>query len=212
MSYLGIDLGTTSLKAVLVNEVGDVLGTGTSAYPTQHPDQGFAVQDPAQWWRAAGEAVRGLDDGADEVKAIGLSGQMHGTICLNSARQVIRPAIVWSDTRGAGTAAELTASIGKGKLADTIGTALAAGFQGVTIAWLRQHDPLTWRSISTVLLPKDYLRFRLTGELASDPSDGAGTGLLDVHSRDWSDLMLDAVGLDRSRMPEIVGSAPSLSS
>ena len=208
MSYLGIDLGTTSLKAVLVSVSGEVLREGTASYAMQHPYPGAAVQDPEHWWRATRDAVQQIQNGIGaEINAIGLSGQMHGTVCLNSMRQLIRPALIWPDTRGTITAAELTAVVGEMRLSDTIGTPLASGFQGVTVAWLRQHEPTTWRSIATVLLPKDYLRFRLTGEIATDPSDAAGTGMLDVHTRDWSDLMLDTVGLDRGKVPAIRPSA-----
>ncbi len=208
MSYLGIDLGTTSLKAVLVSVSGEVLREGTASYAMQHPYPGAAVQDPEHWWRATRDAVQQIQNGLGaEINTIGLSGQMHGTVCLNSMRQLIRPALIWPDTRGTITAAELTAVVGEMRLSDTIGTPLASGFQGVTVAWLRQHEPTTWRSIATVLLPKDYLRFRLTGEIATDPSDAAGTGMLDVHTRDWSDLMLDTVGLDRGKVPAIRPSA-----
>ena len=128
----------------------------------QHPYPGAAVQDPEHWWRATRDAVQQIQNGIGaEINAIGLSGQMHGTVCLNSMRQLIRPALIWPDTRGTITAAELTAVVGEMRLSDTIGTPLASGFQGVTVAWLRQHEPTTWRSIATVLLPKDYLRFRL---------------------------------------------------
>ena len=166
MSYLGIDLGTTSLKAVLVSVSGEVLREGTASYAMQHPYPGAAVQDPEHWWRATRDAVQQIQNGIGaEINAIGLSGQMHGTVCLNSMRQLIRPALIWPDTRGTIMAAELTAVVGEMRLSDTIGTPLASGFQGVTVAWLRQHEPTTWRLIATVLLPKDYLRFRLTGEM-----------------------------------------------
>jgi xylulokinase len=207
MSYLGIDLGTSSVKVVFADTTGNVLREASVAYPTNHPEPGAAEQDPADWWRATGDAVRALDLGIASVKAIGLTGQMHGLVSLNAADDVVRPAIIWSDTRGAATAAELTAMIGEAQLAETAGTALASGFVGVSAAWLREFEPQHWQSIASVLLPKDYIRFRLTGEKATDPSDAASTGLLDVHERAWSAPMLEAVGLDQSRMPVIRGSA-----
>jgi len=207
MSYLGIDLGTSSVKVVVADVAGNVLGEASVTYPTHHPAPGAAEQDPRDWWRATVEAVRALNLRSGSVDAIGMTGQMHGLVCLDTADDLIRPAIIWADTRGAATAAELTAVIGEKRLADLVGTALASGFLGTSVAWLRQHERQSWRSIATVLLPKDYLRFRLTGEKSTDPSDAASTGLLDVHDRDWSDPMLDAVGLTRSQVPEIRGSA-----
>jgi xylulokinase len=132
---------------------------------------------------------------------------MHGLVCLDDADRLVRPAIIWADTRGAEAAAELTAQIGADRLGEIAGTALASGFLGTSVAWLRTHEPDYWQSIATALLPKDYLRFRLTGEKATDPSDAASTGLLDVRERDWSDTVLEAVGFDRSRVPKIVGSS-----
>ena len=207
MSYLGIDLGTSSVKAVFVDPTGNMLRESSVGYPTNHPAPGAAEQDPADWWRATGDAVRALDLGSASVKAIGLTGQMHGLVCLNLVDDVIRPAIIWSDTRGAEIATQLTAVIGETHLAETTGTALASGFLGVSAAWLRAHEPQLWKSIASVLLPKDYVRFRLTAERATDPSDAASTGLLDVHKRAWSAPMLETVGLDPSCMPEIRGSA-----
>src|SRR5688572_17834591 len=207
MSYLGIDLGTSSVKVVIADASGTVLGEASVPYPTHHPMPGAAEQDPRDWWKATVEAVRALDVQAGSITAIGMTGQMHGLVCLNAADEVIRPAIIWADTRGATTARELTSLIGDAQLADLVGSALASGFLGTSVAWMRQHERHSWRSIATVLLPKDYIRFRLTGEKATDPSDAASTGLLNVHDRDWSDPMLEAVGLDRSRAPEIRGSA-----
>ena len=208
MTYLGIDLGTSSVKVVLVDDNGAFINEATQAYTTQHPSKGAAEQNPTHWWDGTGRAVQSLPVHLrGRVKGIGLSGQMHGTVCLNSALAVIRPAIIWSDTRGAGTSAALTDSIGAVALAGNAGTALAPGFQAVTAAWLRQFEPQTWNQIETVLLPKDYLQLRLTGVLASEPSDAASTGLLDVTTRAWSDFMIEAVGLRASQLAPIHRSA-----
>jgi xylulokinase len=208
MSYLGIDLGTSSVKAVLLSENGSLVGEAVETYPTLHPTQGAAEQDPEQWWQATARAVRSFDAHARQrVTAISFSGQMHGTVCVDGEMRLLRPAIIWSDTRGARIAARLTEEIGKPVLATRVGTALAAGFQGVTTVWIREHEPQTWARLRFVMLPKDYLRYRMTAVVCADPSDAAGTGLLDVNTRDWSDAMLDAVGLRREQVPPIRASA-----
>jgi xylulokinase len=208
MSYLGIDLGTSSVKAVVLSENGSLLGEAVETYLTSHPTQGASEQDPDQWWQATARAIRSFDAHTRQrVTGISFSGQMHGTVCLDAEQRLIRPAIIWSDTRGAQIAARLTEEIGRAELARRVGTALAAGFQGVTAVWLREREPMTWSRLHVLMLPKDYLRFRMTGEVGADPSDGAGTGLLDVNTRDWSGEMLEAVGLRREQLPPIKASA-----
>ncbi len=148
VSYLGIDLGTSSVKVVVVDDSGGLLASTSAAYPTNHPVPGAAEQNPDDWWNAVGQAVRSLPVALRQsIVAVGLSGQMHGTVCLGADLAPLRPAIIWSDTRGSSTALELTARIGKPRLADLVGTSLAAGFQAVTIAWLHQHERTTWQSL-----------------------------------------------------------------
>ncbi len=208
MAYLGIDLGTSSVKVLVVDVHGTVLAEAAEAYPTGQPQPGAAEQDPRDWWQAVGTASRrAVACAGVQVDAISLSGQMHGTVCLGAELQLLRPAVIWADTRGAETARRLTAAIGPDRLAVAVGTALAAGFQAVTVAWLREHEPDTWRELRLVLLPKDYLRFRLTGEIAAEPSDAAGTGMLSVADRRWSDVVLNAVGLRVEQLPPLIGSA-----
>lgn len=207
MSYLGIDLGTSSIKVLQTDAAGRVLSEAAAPYPTSHPALGAAEQSPSDWWRAAIEAIHELHLRPGDVRAIGLTGQMHGLVCLDVQDRVVRPAIIWADTRGAEAATELTAQIGAKRLGEIAGTALASGFLGTSVAWLRANEPDHWQSIATALVPKDYLRFRLTGEKATDPSDAASTGLLDVRERDWSDVLLEAVGLSRSSVPPIMGSS-----
>ena len=130
MSYLGIDLGTSSVKVVIADASGTVLGEASVSYPTHHPTPGAAEQDPRNWWKATVEAICALDVQAGSITAIGMTGQMHGLVCLNAADEVIRPAIIWADTRGATTAREITSRIGDARLADLVGSALASGFLG----------------------------------------------------------------------------------
>jgi xylulokinase len=207
-ALLGIDLGTGSAKALVVDEVGRTLGSGYAQYPLRHPHPGWAEQEPDEWWRAAIAAVRMalIKAGNPAVAAIGLSGQMHGTVLLDAAGQEVRPAIIWADTRSGAEAAELTAKIGRERLIEIAGSPLAAGFQAASIAWVQHHEPDVWSQTRTVLLPKDYLRWRLTGHFITEPSDASGTLLLDVHALDWSDAILAALGIGRDQLPLVMAS------
>ena len=207
-ALLGIDLGTSSVKALIVDEYGVTLGSGYAGYPLRHPRPGWAEQEPDEWWRAAIAAVRmaHIYAGNPRIDAIGLSGQMHGTVLLDERGDPVRPAIIWADTRSGAEAAELTEAIGQEHLISIVGSPVAAGFQAATIAWLRKHEPDTWARASTVLLPKDYLRRRLTGIIATEPSDASSTVLLDVHRRDWSKTLIDAAGIERSQLPVVLPS------
>ena len=208
MAYLGIDLGTSSVKVLVVDDGGTVLAEAAGSYPTHSPQPGAAEQDPRDWWQAVGAATRRAVSVADVViDAIGLSGQMHGTVCVGSDLTPLRPAIIWADTRGAETAGWLTDTIGGERLGKAVGTALAAGFQAVTLAWLRDHETATWSRLRLALLPKDYLRFRLTDEIAAEPSDAASTGMLGVADRRWSEIVLDAIGVRSEQLPPLIGSA-----
>jgi xylulokinase len=208
MAYLGIDLGTSSVKVLLVDAGGRVIAEAVETYPILSPQPGAAEQNPGDWWDAAGRATRRvLRESAESIDAIGLSGQMHGAVCLGPDLELLRPAIIWADTRGAGTASQLTDAISRERLGEAVGTTLAAGFQAVTLAWLREHEPAVWTDLRWVLLPKDYLRLRMTGEIASEPSDAASTGMLGVADRQWSRDVLAAIGLPADRVPPLVGSA-----
>lgn len=198
MTWLGLDLGTSSVKALVVSDEGMVLASATESYPTLQPEAGASEQDPADWLRATVRAVQGLGEHRSSIQAIGLSGQMHGTVCLGVDHHVLHPAIIWSDVRGAAALERLNTAIGHEAIVDEIGSPLATGFQAVTLAWLRDAKPEVWNGIRTVLLPKDWLRLQLTGELQSEPSDGASTGLQAVRTRDWSPKMIGWIEADDS--------------
>jgi len=203
-TFLGIDLGTSSVKALLVDESGRVQAGGMAEYPVHRPRPGFAEQNPEDWWRATGEAVRqALAWGGKEsrVTGIGLSGQMHGTVLLDERDHLLAPAIIWADQRSAAQLPAITAAIGAERLIELTGSPVATGFQAATIRWLMDEKSSLWWRTKTVLLPKDELRRRLTGEIATDPSDGSGTLLLDARWRDWSPEVLAALGIDVRKLP-----------
>ena len=201
--FLGIDLGTSSVKALLMDDSGDVVGHSTAALSVSRPRALWSEQDPAEWWRATEAAVRGLStQGRAAVRAVGLSGQMHGAVLLDAAHRVIRPAILWNDGRSGTECAELE----RREPASRIITCNAAmpGFTAPKLLWLAAHEPEHFACIAHVLLPKDWLRFALTGEFVSEASDAAGTLWLDVAQRRWSPAMLAACGLDARQMPRLV--------
>jgi xylulokinase len=207
MLLLGIDLGTSSVKALVVSQDGQVLAGGAAEYPIDRPRPGWAEQSPEAWWRATAIAVRAAlaQSGRqpEEIRAIGLSGQMHGTVPLDEAGAPLYPAVIWPDRRSQRQVTEISAKIGSRPLIQLTGSPLATGFQAATIRWFQQKRPEIWRNVATVLAPKDYLRWRLTGEFHSEPSDGSGTLLLDVRRRDWSADLLSALDVDRRLLPEI---------
>jgi xylulokinase len=204
--FLGLDLGTSSLKAVLIDEHGTVAGRGEAAYPLHTPQPGFAEQDPQDWWRAAGQASRqALAEAGShaEIAAVGLSGQMHGTVLLDEKDVLLAPAVIWPDQRSGSQVAEITSLVGAERLIQITGSPVATGFVAATSRWFQQQQSQVWRQVRRLLLPKDYLRRRMTGEFASDPSDGSGSLLLDVRTRDWSDEILDTLEIDRRMLPAI---------
>jgi len=208
---LGIDLGTSSVKVLLATEEGQVLGGGSAEYPIQRPRPGWAEQRPGDWWRATVAAVRqalgSVRDTPVSISAIGLSGQMHGTVLLGKAGRLLAPAVIWPDQRSGRQVQEITDLIGAGRLIELTGSPVATGFQAATVRWMQQERPDLWRQVGSILLPKDYLRYRLTGELGTDPSDGSGTLLLDVRGRDWSPEVLEALEIDVAQLPPVRPSA-----
>jgi xylulokinase len=204
---LGIDLGTSSVKAVLVEaEDGRTVGQGSAEYPIHCSEAGFAEQDPVEWWRAAILAVRAALNSAERKllpAAIGLSGQMHGTILLSAQDEPLSPAVIWPDLRSRDEVREITDRVGARRLIEITGSPLAPGFQAATLRWFQGERTEIWKRASKILLPKDYLRWRLTGEFASDPSDGSGTGMFDVQQRDWSVEILDSLQIEAGRLPSI---------
>ena len=210
--YLGIDLGTSAVKALLVDEDGVMIDSRSAALAVSRPQPGWSEQDPESWWQATDDAVKALRMACPAqmaaVRSIGLSGQMHGLTALDGASAVIRPAILWNDTRSAAEAARMDA--GMPAFRSVGGNAVMPGFTAPKAVWMREHEPALFDAITTILLPKDYLRFRMSGECCSEMSDSAGTLWLDVARRDWSDDLLAACGLSRGQMPRLVeGTAPA---
>ncbi len=208
-AFLGIDLGTSSVKALVIDTSGSIRGSGAAGYPVHRPAAGHAEQDPEEWWGATTVAVRAAvaAAGADvEVAAIGLSGQMHGTVLLDATDQPLGPVIIWEDQRSERDVAEITALIGAARLVEITGSPVATGFQAATIRWLQREAADRWARVRSILAPKDELRRRLTGEIATDPSDGSGTLLLDVRTRSWSDDLLAALLIPVERLPPLLPS------
>jgi xylulokinase len=201
--YIGLDLGTSGLKGLLVSEDQDVLAEATAPLEVSRPKDGWSEQDPAHWISAA-EAVLGTlasEHGLSGVRAIGLSGQMHGATVLDDADAVLRPSILWNDTRSAAEAAEMDADPA---FREITGNIVFPGFTAPKLAWMKRHEPELFAKARKVLLPKDYLRLWLTGEHVAEMSDAAGTSWLDTGGRDWSDVLLQKTGLSRDHMPRLV--------
>lgn len=204
MSVLvGLDVGTGGARAVAVDESGEVVAEASSEYPLNTPRPGWTEQDPADWWEGAKEALGKVAAEAGEMVGIGLTGQMHGSVFLDGSDRVIRPALLWNDQRTQAQCDEITSAVGEERLISIAGNPALTGFQAPKIVWLREEEPENYGRISRVLLPKDYVRLRLTGEYATDASDAAGTLLLDVRARDWSAEILDALEIPRYWMPEV---------
>jgi xylulokinase len=200
--YLGIDIGTSGVKAVLMDENGAVVEIAQAPLAVSRPHDLWSEQDPADWWAAANSAVSDLDLKLRRgVRAIGLSGQMHGATLLGADNRALRPAILWNDGRSAAQCAALEEALPD--LGQITGNRAMPGFTAPKLQWVRENEPGLFSQIKTVLLPKDYVRLRMTGEMASDMSDSAGTLWMDVGARDWSDAVLAATGLDRSHMPKL---------
>ena len=203
---LALDLGTSSVKALVIDGAGAVHGSASAGYPVSRPRPGWAEQDPEAWWRAAVAATReavAVAGAAVRVTGIGLSGQMHGTVLLGANDAPLGPAIIWEDQRSWRQVAEITALVGAARLVEIAGSPVATGFQAATVRWLQQEDRQRWDQTRRVLTPGAELRRRLTGEIATDPSDGSGTLLLDVRRRDWSDELLDALEIARDPLPPV---------
>ncbi len=210
--FLGIDLGTSEVKLLLLDAAGRIVGQSGAPLSVARPEPLWSEQDPAQWWDATQDAVARLRAAHPaqfaRVQGIGLSGQMHGAVLLDAADSVLRPAILWNDGRSHAECAELTARAPR--LNAIAANVAMPGFTAPKLLWVRRHEPDNFARVRCVLLPKDWLRLQLTGEKVSDPSDAAGTLWLDVAARNWSAEMLAACGLDRSHMPRLVESnAPS---
>ena len=202
--FVGLDVGTTGVKAIAISRAGDVLARAEGGYPLSAPAPGYAEQDPEDWWRASEAALAAV--GADRSAGIGLSGQMHGLVALDQDDSVIRPAILWNDQRTSAECEEIERRIGVERLIRLTGNRALTGFTAPKLLWLREHEPEAYGRIRHVLLPKDYVRLRLTGERATDVADASGTLLFDVAQRRWSDEVLDALEIPPEWLPEAIES------
>lgn len=200
--FMGIDIGTSSVKVALIDEAGTLLETATADLPISRPEPLWSEQDPSDWWAATNMAVARLDlDKRRLVQAIGLSGQMHGATVLGTDLSPLRPAILWNDGRSFAQCEQLQESepdfVRKG------GNLVMPGFTAPKLAWMREHEPALFEKVHKVVLPKDYVRLRMTGDLASDMSDASGTLWMDVEKRDWHEPLLSACGLTKEHMPDL---------
>jgi xylulokinase len=209
-ALVGIDVGTSGVKGLAVAPDGEVLALAEVEYPLSTPRPGWAEQDPADWWNATETVLKQLRDEAGGPAGIGLSGQMHGLVVLDSAGDVLRPAILWNDQRTAAECAEIEETIGLEQLISLTGNRALPGFTAPKLLWLRHHEPEVYSQIAHVLLPKDYVRLRLCGEHATDVSDASGMLLLDVARREWSSSVLEALEIERGWLAELLES-PSAS-
>jgi xylulokinase len=201
---IGLDIGTTGARAVAVEEDGRVLAEASSEYPLMSPRPGWSEQDPEDWWQASREVLgRVATKVGGEVAGLGLTGQMHGSVFLNSSEEVIRPTLLWNDQRTLKQCEKITEAVGEERLLAIAGNPALTGFQAPKILWLRDEEPQNYEKVAGVLLPKDYVRLRLTGEHATDASDAAGTLLLDVRLRDWSEEILSALEIPKEWLPAV---------
>src|ERR1700687_6082273 len=208
MKLLGIDVGTGGSRAVVIDTAGHVVGSATIEHvPFASPQTGWAEQDPRDWWRATTEAVRAVVSSgnvrADEIGCIGVTGQMHGAVLLDGQGEVVRPAIIWCDGRTDAQCRALTERVGAQQLIQLVMNPALEGFTLPKLIWVREVEPELWARVRSVLLPKDYVRLRLTGERATDVADASGTLLFDVRRRQWSAEMLDHAELDQSLLARV---------
>lgn len=201
---LGIDMGTSGAKALVIDEEGRVLGRARADYPVSTPRPSWSEQDPEDWWRGVCACATELGNGPFD--AIGLTGQMHGAVFLDGEGRVLRPAILWNDQRTSAECEEINRRAGAERVRAITRNPPVTGFTAPKVLWLRNHEPETFARVRSVLLPKDYVRFRLTGVLATDVSDASGTGLLDVRSRRWSSELAEALELDPEWFPPVLES------
>jgi xylulokinase len=203
-SLIGLDVGTSGARAVAVDLLGNVVAAASADYPLSTPRPGWTEQDPELWWDAS-QAVLShvVAQLRDPPLGLGLTGQMHGSVFLDAGDSVIRPALLWSDQRTASQCREITEKVGLEHLVEITGNPALTGFQAPKILWLREHEPDAYARLRQVLLPKDYVRLKLTGERATDASDASGTLLLDLRRREWSDELLQALEIPRSWLPKV---------
>jgi xylulokinase len=205
---LGVDVGTGGTRAVVVEANGRILASATEEHePFASPQIGWAEQSPEDWWRACGIAVRkALEDAAlrgDQICCVGFSGQMHGAVMLDAADKVVRPALIWCDVRTEKQCHDLTQTIGADELIRLTCNPALPNFTLTKFLWVRENEPKNWTRVRSVMLPKDYVRFRLTSDRATDMADASGTLMLDVANRRWSQAVLQAAGIEASLLPRL---------
>lgn len=205
MYYLGIDLGTSAVKAILMSAGGAIVRQASCAYPISYPQAGWSEQNPEDWWQGCVRAIRETCTGVDpaSVRGIAVSGQMHGLVTLDAENHVVRPAILWNDGRSEKEVQYLNQTIGKARLIRETGNIAYAGFTAPKILWMQAHEPDLFAKVRKILLPKDYIVFRLTGRYATDYSDASGMLLLDVQHKRWSPDMLAICRLREGMLPQI---------
>ena len=204
---LGIDISTTGAKAILINAKGDVLGTSTHTYPLNTPKPLWSEQDPIDWWQATQASIQevlksSMIDPSDIV-GIGLTGQMHGLVLLNAQDEVLRPAILWNDQRTSDACVEVMEKIGLTNLIKITGNPALTGFTAPKLLWVRKNEPNIYQNIAHILLPKDYIRFKLSGDYAIDCADASGTSLFDINQRNWSEEILSALQINPNWLPAV---------
>ena len=206
MYFLGIDTSTTSSKALLIDKNGEVIAVASSPHTLQTPRPLWSEQDPHEWWEAVAVSIKSVLEkagvGGERIAAVGLTGQMHGLVLLDEAGNVLRPAILWNDQRTQSQCDEIHQTIGKEKFIQITGNVALTGFTAPKILWVKENEPERFAKAKHVLLPKDYIRYQLTGEYAMDKADGAGTVLFDLKTRDWSDEVLFALEIPPAWMPK----------
>src|SRR5215207_5885881 len=203
--FLGIDTSTTGSKALVIDERGEVIAVASSPHTLQTPRPLWSEQDPREWWEAVSASIRSVLQqagiGGEQIGAVGLTGQMHGLVLLDEAGHVLRPAILWNDQRTQSQCNEIHARLGREKFIQITGNVALTGFTAPKILWVKENEPDVFARAKHVLLPKDYIRYRLTGEYAMDKADGAGTVLFDLKNRDWSRAVLETLEIDPAWMP-----------
>ncbi|MBS3787888.1 xylulokinase [Candidatus Bipolaricaulota bacterium] len=207
---LGLDLGTTGVKALAINNQGEVLASHTEEYKLHHPQQGWSEQSADDWWEATVKAIKKIlkkeSVEGKNINGLAFSGQMHGSVFLDDEGEVIRNPILWNDTRTTKQCRKIEDKIGKERLLELVGNPALEGFTAPKVLWLRENEPENYEKLDTLLLPKDYIVYRLTGRRVTENSDAAGTILYDVENQEWSKEVCESLGIDRNLLPEVLDS------